>query len=101
MDKQQVERLKLVKSNIQAAQEKQNKDYDRKNAKPTAYQVGKMVLVKDHTRKKERVGNWIQNGLVYSKLTKFATGHLFSVCQMVLAQKGVQVLVLNRSTNLH
>ena len=48
--------LLMVKDNIKIAQAKQKRDYDRKHAKPSLFQVGAMVLAKDHTRKKRKGG---------------------------------------------
>ena len=46
----------MVKDNIKAAQEKQKRDYDKKHAKPSLFQVSALVLAKDHTRKKRKGG---------------------------------------------
>lgn len=52
----QIARLERVKANIEAAQNKQKEDYDRKQAMPQHYQVGALVLHKDHTQKKRQGG---------------------------------------------
>ena len=52
----QNKQLQTVKDNIIAAQEKQKRDYDKKHAKPSLFQVGALVLAKDHTRKKRKGG---------------------------------------------
>ena len=48
--------LEMVKDNIKAAQEKQKRDYDKKHAKPSLFQVGSLVLAKDHICKKRTGG---------------------------------------------
>ena len=40
--------------NVEAAQEKQKADYNKKHANPSVYAIGSKVLVKDFTRKKRK-----------------------------------------------
>lgn len=47
---------KIHNQNIERAQEKQKKQYDKKHAAPSAFRVGVRVLRKDFTRKKRRGG---------------------------------------------
>jgi hypothetical protein len=53
--KHHLETLQAAKINIQKAQQKQKELYDRKHAKPNAYEIGEKVLKRD-MKKKKRAG---------------------------------------------
>ena len=48
--------LKEAKTNIDKAQEKQRKDFDRRHHCPVTFKLGKLVLKKDMMRKKRKGG---------------------------------------------
>ena len=66
--------LDKAKENIAAAQEKQRAHYNCKHAKPTVYQVGSKVLIKDFLRKKRKEGKkdhrWLGPYVILKNLKK-------------------------------
>lgn len=56
MMSKRIENLKAAKENITKAQKKQKKYYDKKHAKPDAFDIGDKVLVKDFHKKKKAGG---------------------------------------------
>ena len=48
--------LEKAKQNVEATQEKQKADYDKKHANPSVYAIGSKVLDKDFTLKKRKEG---------------------------------------------
>ena len=48
--------LKQAKANIDKAQEKQKKDFDKRHHCPETFKLGNLVLKKDMTRKKRKGG---------------------------------------------
>ena len=56
----------LVKTNIEAAQEKQKKYYNKKFGASLCFSVGSTVLKMDFTRKKRRVESWTTAGRVHT-----------------------------------
>ena len=66
--------LEKAKKNVEAAQEKQKADYNKKHANPSAYAIGSRVLVKDFTRKKRKEGKldfrWIGPYYIMKNLGK-------------------------------
>ena len=56
IESKRMEDLKATKENITKAQVKQKKYYDKKHAKPEAFDVGNKVLVKDFHKKKKAGG---------------------------------------------
>ena len=54
--KEHAERLEAAKENILLAQQKQKAHYDKKHANPARFQLERLVLKKDFTRKKTKGG---------------------------------------------
>ena len=63
-----------AKENLEAAQEKQRKDYNRKHANPSVYSLGAKVLVKDILRRKRKGGkmdhHWLGPNSIMKNLGK-------------------------------
>ena len=63
--------LEVVKANIVKAQARQKTQYDRKHHKLEVFKVDSVVLKKNFLERSEHMANWIQSGLVHTRLRSF------------------------------